>query len=192
MKLSTGQIVIIAGAGLALYVLAQRARATGSPFLGGLLTAMPESATPAERAAWFARTGGRYPDVAGTNGTGATAVQPAYAGLLAGMGTAVTSLFQKIAGPGNAAPASRPQASASSGGGISQPNLATSYTPLFDQSSVYFGQFDNSFGDFGSEEDFAAYQAGYRSDYAPAQPYVMTEQIVSDQGTYDVASGTWS
>lgn len=190
MKLSTGQILVIAG-GVGLLVYVMNRRAAGEPLFGGLnpyRTLMPESMTPAQRAAYFARTSGYGdPSAAGTDGYGATSAQPAYAGLLPAIGTAVSGLFAKIAGPGNAAPASRPQASASSGGGVAQPTpgVGPGWTPIFDQSSVYFGEFNDSFGDFG---DLAA----YGSNYAPSVPYSMDEQIVSDQGTYDVGSGTWS
>jgi hypothetical protein len=189
VKLSNTQIVVIAGAAglVGLYLMK---RQSGEPFsLGNLFrTIMPNSPTQQQRAMMFAAQSTGYPDRAGTAGYGSTSVQPAYAGLLPGLGSAVTALFTKIAGPGNTAPSSRPQASASSGGGVSQPTPGVNgWTDLSESlgGQVYFGEFDNSFGDFGDD------MAAYGSNYTPAMPYAGPEAIVSDQGTFDVASGTW-
>lgn len=182
MKLTNGQIVVLAaGAGIVgLYLMK---RQPGEPFsLGGMFrTIMPNAPTDAQRAAWFAANAGRGPIQAGTSGAGYTSAQPAYAGLLPGLGSFVGSLYQKIAGPGNAAPGSRPQASASSGGGVSQPTPGVGgWTEVFDQSSVYFGEFDNSYGDFTTN--------GYTPTVIdPAGDY----SIQSEQGTYDVLTGEW-
>lgn len=186
MKLSNGQLLVIAG-GVGLVGLYMMKRQPGEPFsLGGVFrTIMPNAPTQQQRAAMFAAQSGGYPDRAGTSGYGATSVQPAYAGLLPGLGSFVTALATKLVGPGNAPPPSRPQASASSGGGVSQPTPGINgWTETFDQSQVYFGELDNSYGDFG---DTAAYS------WAPvaSSPYVAQDLIVSDMGVYDAATGEW-
>ncbi len=168
---------MIAGAGLVgLYLMKKQ---PGDPFsLGGMFrTLMPNSPTQAQRAAMFAAQSGRRPDSTGTSGYGSTSVQPAYAGLLPGLGSFATALFTKIAGPGNAAPSARPQASASSGGGVSQPTPGMgSGGDILDQSQVFFGDFDNSYSDFA---------------WGAPTNFVTSETIASDQGTYDVLSGEW-
>jgi len=135
MKLTNTQWVIIAGAaGVMIWAMS---RMTEPLSLAGLYrTIMPNAPTDAQRAAMFAARAGRTPSSAGTSGTGATSTQPVYAGLLAGIGSAVGGLVRQLRAPGNAAPAQSPQSSASSGGGVSQPPLG--FTQIFDP-DVYFG-----------------------------------------------------
>jgi hypothetical protein len=179
VKLSNTQLLLVAG-GVGLVGWYLMKRDPSSPFsLGGLFgTIMPNAPTQQQLAQHFAAQSGRGPVQAGTSGYGATSAQPAYAGLLPGLGSFVGSLFGKVAGPGNAAPASRPQASASSGGGVSQPTPGTGFTEIFDQSQVFFGEFDNSYGDFDGGGMNYAVSGG---DYT----------IESDQGTYDPLTGAW-
>jgi hypothetical protein len=140
MKLSNGQLIVLAG-GVGLVGLYLMRKNPNEPFsLGGLFrTVMPNAPTDAQRAAWFAANAGGTPSAAGSYGYGATSSQPVYAGAMAGLGSFVSSLFGKLAGPGNAAPLSRPQSSASSGGGVSQPSMG--FTDVF-HPDLYFGYGD--------------------------------------------------
>lgn len=143
MKLSTGQVVVIAaGGGLALWALAKGS--AGDPF--GLYalgrTVMPNPPNQLMRANNFAARAGSLPSQAGYNGIGATSVQPVFAGTLAGLGSFVGQLFRGLAGPGNTANANRPQSSASSGGGIAQPSGTAGVVPGWQGDWSDFGMSD--------------------------------------------------
>lgn len=137
MKLSNGQIIVVVG-GLGLVGWYLSRRPTGQPFsMGGFFdTILSTSPGQAELAQHFANQSGGSPSRAGVDGRGVTSVQPVYAGALAGLGSFVTALFRRASGPGNNAPAGSVRASASSGGGVSQPTpgLTERFTP-----DVFFG-----------------------------------------------------
>lgn len=141
MKLSTGQIVVLAGGvGLVGWYLMRKDPA--APFSVGDMfgTIMPNAADQNQLANWFASRSGGQPSPAGTSGYGATSAMPAYAGGLAQLGNAIANIFQRQSGPGNQQGPNQPRASSSAGGGVSQPVPGISM-PIF-QGQLYLPNTD--------------------------------------------------
>ena len=148
MKLSTGQVVVIAaGSGLAFWALTRGTAGDPFGFQALARTVMPNPPNQLARANNFAARSGGVPSQAGYNGLGATSVQPVFAGTLAGLGSFVGQLFRGLAGPGNNANANRPQSSASSGGGVSQPTGTAGVVPGWqgDWGDMGFSDFTDMF-----------------------------------------------
>jgi len=141
VKLSTGQaIVLVGGVGIVGWYLLRKS--PDSPFSVGDMfgTLMPNSPDQQQIADWFAARAGRSPSPAGTSGYGATSSAPAYAGGIAQLGNAIANLFQRQSGPGNQQGADQPRASASSGGGVAQPQPGITL-PIF-QGQLYLPNTD--------------------------------------------------
>ncbi len=113
--------MIAGGVGLVGLYLMRRDPSRPMSFADMYDTLMPNAMDQNQLANWFAARSGGQPSPAGTSGTGATATAPAYAGGIASLGTALTNLFARMAGPGNTNGPDQPRASSSSGGGVAQP-----------------------------------------------------------------------